>query len=258
MIRVAGCIISILACAAPMANAASVTGDMSRNDLAVMETSLFASAHPDLLFRFSAIGLIEDGREADAFSELLKAAEFGDKPSQAMIAEAYWSGSMGQSKDRALAYAWMDLAAERRYEVLLLKREAYWNALAPGERQDALSRGQSIYAEYGDEVALPRLERRLRLALREQTGTRKGASAGTRTYLATKGVGMVVTIVARIGAQNIRPNVRGGQQVDFWEKKYWKLDDYLAWKAEAIDGEWTGAGQGRVEILPVEPDRDRS
>ena len=152
----------------------------------------------------------------------------------------------------------MDLAAERGYELLIVKREAYWKSLTAGEQRDAVDRGQDVYAEYGDDAALPRLDRRLRLDRKEQTGTRTGASAGSTTYLNTSGVDMVVTFIARIRGQSIRPILRGGEEVDFWQKKYWQLDDYLAWKAEEIDSELTGAGKGQIRILPIKPDRERS
>ncbi len=43
---------------------------------------------------------------------------------QALMAEMLWQGSHDPPQDRAAAYAWMDLAAERGYPELLRQREA--------------------------------------------------------------------------------------------------------------------------------------
>ena len=75
-------------------------------------TEGFLAAHPDLRWRAEGV-----------------------RASQAMIAAMYWDGT-GVVRDRPIAYAWMDLAAERMYHDFLLYREAYWNALDAGERAD--------------------------------------------------------------------------------------------------------------------------
>src|SRR3546814_13111981 len=68
----------------------------------------------------------------------------------------------GGITDRAQAYAWMDLAAERGYPELLAQREQFWRALSSDERARAREIGESLYATYGDAVAKHRLERELR------------------------------------------------------------------------------------------------
>ena len=87
-----------------------------------------------------------------------RAARFADKPSQAMLGEMHWEGLGGQ-RDRALGYAWMDLAAERYYEDFYLLRERYWSQLGAQEREQALRRGQPLLRKYGDDKAKRRLAR---------------------------------------------------------------------------------------------------
>src|SRR5690606_37356868 len=93
--------------------------------------------------------------------------------SQAMVGEMLWKGQ-GTPVDRPLAYAWMDLAAERGYRGFLGFRERYWEQLDEVEREQAVSQGQAVYARYGDAVAQPRIAAVLRRARSQVTGSRTG------------------------------------------------------------------------------------
>lgn len=125
----------------------------ARIDPAVL-TEGFLAAHPDLRWRAEGVRSYEKKDYAVALAEFRRAAYYGDKPAQAMIAEMYWNG-IGVATDRSLAYAWMDIAAERLYHDFLVRREGIWSALDAAEQQDALSRGQALMAEYGDDAAKP-------------------------------------------------------------------------------------------------------
>jgi hypothetical protein len=87
-------------------------------------------------------------------------------------------GLPGTAPDPALAYAWADLAAERGYPEFLGVRERVWAPLDESQRQRALELGASLYAQYGDAVAKPRLERLLRSGLARKTGTHTGSRVG--------------------------------------------------------------------------------
>ena len=227
--------------------------ELDSQDIAIIETSVFAHAHPDLRFRLSALSNLELERFAAAREDLVRASRYGDKASQALLAESYWEGTYGLAQNRALAYAWMDLAAERGYPLLVAKREAYWAQLSDEEQRAAIVQGQAIYAEFGDAVALPRLAQKLRHGRSEQTGTRTGSNVGTETFLAD-GSPMVINFLHRMRGQSVRPMPpRGGKRVDLWNDKFWKLDDYIAWKAVEVDGHLSGASGGSVSVLPIEP-----
>lgn len=227
-----------LACllAAPAMPQASAAADKSGIDPAVL-TEGFLAAHPDLRWRGEAVRAYRDRDYAGALAYLKRAARYADKPSQAMIAEMYWNG-IGVEQDRPLAYAWMDIAAERLYHEFLVRREVYWNALDDTAREDAIRRGQAILAEYGDEVAKPRLERELRRARGRITGSRVG-SVGPMTIIPftgpLAGAGMTLT---------------GDQYYarEYWDPaEYWRLQDRI-WKAplrERVDvGEVEQVGAG--------------
>src|SRR5690606_3408590 len=89
------------------------------------------------------------------------------------LAEMLWEGD-GVPRDRAQAYAWSDLAAERGWPDLLGKRERYWNQLDAAERERAIEVGLPLLREYGDDVAKPRIDTKLRQARRRITGSRVG------------------------------------------------------------------------------------
>ena len=110
-----------------------------------------------------------------------------------------------------------------------------------------------MYAEFGDQVALPRLAQKLRQGRSEQTGSRTGSKVGTETFLADGGQ-MVINFLHRMRGQSVRPMPpKGGKRVDLWNDKFWKLDDYIAWKAVEVDGLLSGASGGSVSVLPIKP-----
>src|SRR5690606_22663884 len=111
--------------AAGQAAFASGTGGIGTEDRNLLENRVFDEGHPDLKWRVEAIRAMEKGRKREAFELFKRAASYADKPSQAMVAEMYWTGT-GALRNRPLAYAWMDLAAERGYTKYLARREYIW------------------------------------------------------------------------------------------------------------------------------------
>ncbi|HIE4562695.1 TPA: hypothetical protein ACXNIY_000749 [Stenotrophomonas maltophilia] len=146
----------------------------------VLQSHEFLTYHPDLRFRGLGMDARERGRDEEARTQFRNAARYGDKLSQAALADMLWNGQGGPA-DRALGYAWMDLAAERGTEWLVVQRERYWQALTPEERERAVREGRALYAEYGDPAANPRLERELRAGSMQQTGSRAGWNGAMRS-----------------------------------------------------------------------------
>jgi len=189
----------------------------------------FLNSHPDLRYRMLGLEERKQGDDADAHRFFLRAAYYGDKPSQGMVAEMLWNGT-GVARDRAAAYAWMDLAAERGYRGFLILREQYWNALDEQERNLAITRGEAIYASYGDAATQPRLATVLRRERRRMTGSRTGF-AGT----------LKITV----------PGPAGPEEIDgskFYDEKFWKPELYRAWH----DGIWMTPRIGKVSVGEVE------
>ena len=214
----------LLACWLVLPVAASDGVQPDREDQQVMSSWAFLNAHPDLKFRREGWLAYEEGDFEQARTHFLASAGFADKLSQAMLAEMAWTGR-GQPVDRPLGYAWADLAAERGYPQFVVLRESYWSALDPAEREHAIERGQSLLAEYADEVARPRMAGDLRKARRQMIAGRPNRSA-----------------VVRIpGKGGLWTTIRGH---DFYANKFWEPKYYEAW----TDAVWTEPPRGKVEV----------
>lgn len=171
-------LISLTAPAA--AQAARCPPQVARTIPAERMTDGFLDGHPDLRWRSLGLKDFERGNLPRAFVRFRKAAEYADKYSQMRVAIMYREG-LGVEQDPELAYAWMDLAAERGYHDFLLLREAWWSQLDQAQRQGAVERGKAVFARYADAVSKPRQEQAMRDRLGKITGSRVGfVSAGLR------------------------------------------------------------------------------
>lgn len=189
----------------------------------------FLSSHPDLRYRIAGVDAMSKGKAEDAFRYFMRAAYYADKPSQGMVAEMYWAGQ-GVEQDRALGYAWMDLAAQRGYRPFVIHRERYWDAMDEATRARALELGESVYAKYGDAAAQPRIAGVLRRARREVTGSRTGMAGNLKIYI---------------------QGPAGPTQIDgskFYDPTYWDPEKYQAWH----DATWTEPRTGTVIVGEVE------
>lgn len=221
---------SLLAAAPAWSQEAAPKRTPDAGDPRVIATEGFLAAHPDLRWRRAGLESHVAGRNGEALASFQRAARYADKPSQAMVAEMFWDG-IGTPMDRPLAYAWMDIAAERAYPRFLAKREQYWNALTEEERARALEVGRAVYDEYRDEVAKERLERVLRRERRNVTGSRVGS------------VGNLQVVIPGPGGNSI--TIDGSR---YYDKKYWEPARYWAWQ----DGIWKDAPTGSVTVNPLE------
>jgi hypothetical protein len=185
-------------------------------DKLVMSSEGFLNAHPDLKWRQAGLKAYEAGKHAEALGLFRKAARYADKPSQGMVAEMLWRGE-GVAQDRPSAYAWMDLASERHFRPMLIQREIYWEALSEGERNAALEIGKGLYAEYGDAVAQPRTERKMRTARRNGTGSRTGYVGNLTISFNTMAGPMTID-----GSSYYHPDYWEPQRYWTWQEKGWK------------------------------------
>lgn len=181
----------------------------------VLQSHEFLVHHPDLRFRQLGMEARKRGRDEEARNNFRNAARYGDKLSQAALADMLWNGQGGPA-DRALGYAWMDLAAERGTEWLVAQRERFWEALSPDERERAVREGRSLYAEFGDPAATPRLERELRAGSMQQTGSRAGWSGAMRSQ----------------GRGDAGPRVL--QPEKHQQARYWDPVAYRQWQDEEL------------------------
>ena len=192
-------------------------------------TEGFLSAHPDLRWRREGLHAYANKNYDEAMQYFLRAARYADKPAQAMIAEMDWKG-IGVAQDRALGYAWMDLAAERFYSNFVIMREQYWETLDAATQAQAIERGQPLLAEYGDAAAKPRMAKILRKQ-RAGTGSRVGFTGNLQ-------------IIPFTG-----PNAGTGLSIradEYYAPKYWQADKYFEWQDEM----WNAppSRKGKVEV----------
>lgn len=221
-------------------------------DRVMTELPMFQAFHPDE--RWLQYGMNEraKGRPEAAREYFLRAARYASKPAQAMYALMLWQGE-GGAKDRSLAYAWMDLAAERGYPGLLVERERLWQALSADEQARAMKVGLSVYAEYGDDVAKPRLEKMLRRGQLSQTGSRVGA--GTSRVQVYRTLGEAAADPSVNVSSGGRPAVRTattgqrGEVQQFWDNRYWEPDAYWAFQEQR----WSHFATGTVTVNPLVP-----
>jgi hypothetical protein len=195
----------------------------------ILSSESFINAHPDLMHRTRGLAAYQKNLFSEAFTHFKRGAKFSDKPSQGMVAEMLWKGE-GVEQNRPLAYAWMDLAAERLYPTMLVQREKYWRVLSEHEREQAINLGQELYATYGDDVAKKRLAIALRRAKNSLTGSRTGMVGS-----------LTITIFTPTGSQTI-----DGSQ--YYQDKFWKPEQYAKWQDEA----WKNPPTGQVDIGPLE------
>ena len=212
--------------------ARDVDATIDRNDQKVMASKSFLDAHPDMKHRTEGWFAYREGRYAEARDHFLEAARFADKLSQAMLAEMHWNGQ-GTPVDRAIGYAWADLAAERGYVQFLALRERYWKALSPVERERAIAQGRALLLAYGDDVARPRMAEHLAHVTRRAPRPHKDA-----------------TIVVADGAGGL-VRVRGW---DFYAEKFWDPVRYQAW----VDARWAPLPAGTVDVRDLEVVREAS
>ena len=210
---------------------------VSNSDGAITQHHAFLNAHPDLMFRLRGMDLWKAGKPDRAMAAFQHAALYADKPSQAFVAGMYWEGR-GADRDRALAYAWMDLAAERGYPDFIAMREKFWGELDPAERERALEAGQAIYTRYGDEVANPRLERELRRQRMQVVGSRTGYTGNAKIHIPMPSAGGAS---GDSGAGSPTMVIDGSH---FYADKFWEPKQYQAW----LDAQWKEPRSGRVEV----------
>lgn len=196
----------------------------------IVHSSHFLHYHPDLRHRRDGFLALDRGALDMAVRYFRKSAWYGDKASQAMLADLYWRGH-GVTQDRALAYAWMDLAAERGYPDFVGFRERYWAALTPDDRARAVDAGRGIYDDYGDAVARQRMEHMLRKGRMDYTGSRVG-------YVP---FGLEVLVPSPTGGWLTVPEDKA------YAKHHWHAREYFAWQ----DAIFRAPVRGEVEVGPL-------
>ncbi len=187
----------------------------------------FLESHPDLRYRDLAMKEYGKQNYAKAMELFKRAGYYSDKPSQAIVGEMLWIGQ-GADQDRAHAYIWMELAAERDYVFFKEKRDMYWSQLDEAERARVREMAPAIRTEYADEIAEKRLASILRRERSQMTGSRVGSQANP-----------LVIVVPGLGT------IEGSR---YYAPRYWDPKEYRAWN----DAFWKDLRIGRVDVGEVE------
>lgn len=222
MSHVPACVIALVLALAP---GALRSAPVTEAEQLVAQSDLFLQAHPDLHYRLRGLDKLDRDDLPGALADLREAARHADKPSQAILAEMYWTGR-GIAQGRSMGYVWMDLAAERGYPLMLAKREHYWSELDPAGRDAAIALGATHYDEYGDAVARPRLEVLMKRARSNFRRSRAHSAA-------------VDSVNVLVGNRFERISGRL-----FADEKFWTPEGYFAWQDELGHGK----GPGTVEV----------
>lgn len=207
-----------------------------------MFTEGYLNAHPDLRWRREGQYSYNQKQYDIAIRQFLRAARYGDKPAQAMLAEMYWKG-IGVARDRPRGYAWMDIAAERRYPNFLILRERYWRGLDAEGRKQAIRVGRPLMDEYGDDKAKVRLAQVMRREQHYATGSRLG-------FVGNVGIGNKPGLFQHDfgkGGPGVGPYAGSGMYVTpekYYAPEEWQVAKYWQRQAEA----WGAPAPGRVEV----------
>ena len=139
----------------------------------IREALRVSDGHPNEKRRLYGMRAYVKHDFAAAAEQFELAARFADKYAQHRLSLMYWEGE-GVPRDRALAYVWSDLAAERGTTKLVAIREKMWASLNPAEQAQAIAIGPEHYARFGDAVAKPRTDHRMRRFALKRPGSRAG------------------------------------------------------------------------------------
>ncbi|MBB1062028.1 sel1 repeat family protein [Marilutibacter spongiae] len=184
--------------------------DISETSLQSAE-ALAEFGHPNELWRIRAMMALKRGDVDGGLERLRMAARYADKLSQHSLALMYWHG-VGVQADRARAWAWNDLAAERGYPSLEQSRTAMWSKMSEDERQRGAALRAELAVDYADAVAQPRMELALSQAKKSITGSHLGSTINQ----------------VQVGSTSMR---RVAHQDSYYAPQRWNAEEY--WQGEA-------------------------
>ncbi len=138
--------------------------------------------HPDEYGEFTGMQRYATGNYKAAMKYFLIGARYADKLSQLSIGLMYLNGE-GVRKDPVTAFAWIAIAAERKYPQFLATRDAVWAKLDAQQREQARSKVEELYPEYGDTTAKRRMTLVLRWNHSQMTGSHLGFGSDSLSSL---------------------------------------------------------------------------
>ena len=236
-------VLGLCALTSSAAIAADTNDKISAETLAAMQRSS-TIGHPDERGEYAGMAKYAHGDYVGAMKDFLYGARYGDKLSQLSIGLMYLNGE-GVQKDPVTAFAWVAIAAERKYPQFLATRDQIWAGLDTGQREQAKALVEQLYAQYGDVYAKPRMERALRYGVQDLTGRIMGYQAASIVRTTSPEAYRLPCAAPTID----NAPVDGCGQEQF-AKARWNPTDYF----KARDGVWTGTvtvGGVEAETVPA-------
>jgi uncharacterized protein len=232
------------ACSLVAVTAVAATNPMQDKQSQEVLTAMNRSStwgHPDQFGEFAGMQHFAAGNYQAAMKYFLIGARYADKLSQLSIGLMYLNGQ-GVQKDPVTAFAWIAIAAERKYPQFVATRDEVWAQLDATQRERAKALVASLYDEYGDVVAKPRMALALRQGRSEMTGSYLGfqsSSVSSLTLEQFKGIGPMPAC----GAKTIDGGAITGCGNIYAEWR-WDPKQYF----QTRDGAWTGT----VSVGPLQ------
>jgi hypothetical protein len=204
--------------------------------------------HPDEYNEFAGMHAYFAGNYPMAMKSFLEAARYADKLSQLSIGLMYLNGQ-GVQRDPVTAFAWVAIAAERKYPQFLATRDEIWSQLDARQRDQAKVLVDKLYAEYGDATAKPRMAMVLRRERTHQTGSYLGFGSDSVTSLTPTqffGIGGGTGGYPSCGSETIDGAAMTGCG-NIYASWRWDPKEYFAVR----DGAWTGTvSVGALQKVP--------
>ena len=199
--------------------------------------------HPDQFGEFTGLRRYAHREYKDAMKYFEVGAYYADKLSQLSIGLMYMNGE-GVAKDPVMAYAWLDLAAERDYPDFVATRDRLKATLTAEQLQKAQERRNKLAERYGDAVAKPRMVAQLHQGQMQMTGSRTGFDYGVSQIANKPTCGPSVVV-----GGNETPNAGCGGAA-LYAKSRWEPKEYFA----SRDAEWKATvSVGAIEAPPAAP-----
>jgi len=205
--------------------------------------------HPDLFGQYAGVRRYAHHEYQDALKYFEVGAYYADKFSQLSIGLMHLNGE-GVPKDAAMAYAWLDLAAERKYPDFVATRDRVKAELTPAQLEQAQGLRATLEARYGDAVAKPRMVQQLRLGVMQMTGSHTGFDYGVSHAATKEGCGNTTAI------GGVAVPVAGCAGSDIYAKSRWKPEQYFAsrdaqWKATVSVGKLEEGSAAPAKSAPA-------
>lgn len=180
--------------------------------------SSFAEHTPGYPHFIEGMASYRAGQFGSAKTKFKVAARWGDKLAQYNLGIMNYLGQ-GTPQDAARAWAWVTLAAERGYPMMLDMADQIYRGLSEAQKVEGLTiLNNELQPEFGDAVAIERTIRRMERERRRVTGSRTGF-VGNLTIIDRSGR-------IRTGREFYRPEAWDFRQIVEKESRIFKGLDF--------------------------------